>query len=97
MMLFMSDVENFPGKKKRVRKSLLGLKAEVVELGPHESMDVKELAALFYRTFEEYEDVAMCGWRADGDFFTMSSSMSRSDVLWLAEKMKQWALGYFDE
>lgn len=38
-------------------------------------------------------DVLIVGYDTDGDLVIRSSRMGRADALWLAEKMKAWALG----
>lgn len=37
-------------------------------------------------------DVLVVGYKPDGELAMRSSRMSRADALWLAEKMRAWAL-----
>lgn len=44
------------------------------------------------RDFPGATDVVLIGYDADGHFFVRSSHLSRRDVLWMAEKLRAYAL-----
>jgi hypothetical protein len=41
---------------------------------------------------EPLTDVLIIGYDDDGELFIRSSKISRMDALWMAEKVKEWAL-----
>jgi hypothetical protein len=45
------------------------------------------------RARADAQDVLVCGYDVDGDFFTFSSHMSRKDALWLAMMLVDYARG----
>lgn len=54
-------------------------------LTPEQALDSARLANL--------RDVLVVGYNEHGGMVFRSSRMSRADALWLAEKMRAWALG----
>lgn len=64
----------------------------VVRLGPHERMTPTE--ALAEAAGRDWEDVVICGYVRDDDSFrVMSSKMDRATSLWIAEWLREYAMG----
>lgn len=63
----------------------------VLSFPPSDTMTVDQ--ALDSAKARGLRDVLIVGYDADGELVFRSSRISRSDALWLAEKMRIWALG----
>lgn len=50
------------------------------------------LSVLEFVEHDNLQDVLIAGYDADGCLLVRSSRMDRKDALWLAEKMRDWAL-----
>ena len=57
--------------------------SELTNLPPHTRMSPEECLGLCARLAEEYQDVLVIGYDADGDLMIRSSAMSRKDALWM--------------
>jgi len=50
------------------------------------------LSAMEFVEGENLQDVLIAGYDSDGELVIRSSRMDRKDALWLAEKIREWAL-----
>lgn len=67
--------------------------ADVVQLDPHVNMTVEECISYCQREQEEYQDVIMVAYDADGELIVRSSKMSREGALWLLMEAVDHARG----
>lgn len=51
------------------------------------------LSALEFAENDNMQDALIVGYDAAGDLIVRSSQMDRKDALWLAEQLRQYALG----
>lgn len=64
----------------------------VVALGPHTRMTVKDCLSLALREADDYEEVLVIAGSKRGTIITRSSEMSRKDALWLAVMAQKTAM-----
>lgn len=57
--------------------------SDPIELGPHAKMTVRECLEYCARNHEEFEDVMVIGYDAEGNLNIRTSNMKRKDALWL--------------
>mgnify|MGYP007024622995 CR=1 FL=1 len=62
----------------------------IVHLQPTTTMTPEQ--ALHMALKDDLTDVLIGGYDEEGDFIVRSSRMSCADALWLAEKLKQYAI-----
>lgn len=66
----------------------------VVELGAHDKMTIKEALEFCLREAETYEDIVIIATEKDtDDIIIRSSGMARMNAAWLADKLRMWAHG----
>ena len=69
-------------------------KNKILEMGPHSFMTVSELAAFLKRNAGHFSDVMITGYDKDGNFISLSSSMSRKDALWIIKEAEKNVMDY---